>query len=303
MASATMIFAAFLILYWRDDNMIKINNMIKKYDNFTLESSLEIPEGQITGLVGRNGSGKTTAFKAILGLIDLDGGDIEVMGKSPKDLTLDDKQKIGVSLSDSGFSEYLTVNDIIPIMSSLYREFDRDYFLNQVARFRIPSDKKIKEFSTGMKAQLKMIIALSHKAKLLVLDEPTSGLDVVARDEILEMLRDFMASDETRSILISSHISSDLETLCDDIYMINEGKIVLHDDTDRMLSNYAVIKVDHLQYETLDKEHLLRVKKEDFGYSCLTDQKKFYVENYPKYVIENGHIDEIIAMMIKGEAL
>ncbi len=152
-----------------------------------------------------------------------------------------------------------------------------------------------------MKAKLKMLIAISHNAKLLILDEPTSGLDVIARDELLEMLREFMEEEEERSVLISSHISSDLETLCDDIYMINDGKIIMHEDTDVLLSNYALLKTDQEQFKKLDKQFIIRTKKESYGYSCLTNQKQYYIENNPKIAVEKGTIDNVIAMMIRGE--
>lgn len=135
------------------------------------------------------------------------------------------------------------------------------------------------------------------------MDEPTAGLDVIARDELLDLLRSFMEQDEERSILISSHISSDLESLCDDLYMIHDGKIVLHEDTDVLLSDYALLKVNAEQYETLEKQYILKVKKESFGYCCLTDQKQFYLDNYPQIVIENGTIDNVITMMIRGAAI
>ena len=153
-----------------------------------------------------------------------------------------------------------------------------------------------------MKAKLKIIIALSHDARFLILDEPTAGLDVIARDEILEMLREYM-EDESRAILISSHISSDLEGLCDDIYMIHEGEILLHEDTDVLLDEYAVIKLNEDQYNSIDKQYLMRVSKEKYGYCCLTNQKRFYQENYPGVVIEKSGIDDMILMMEKGEAL
>ena len=126
-------------------------------------------------------------------------------------------------------------------------------------------------------------------------------MDVIARDELLELLREFMEKDEDRAILISSHISSDLETLCDDLYMIHDGKIILHEDTDVLLGDYALLKLDDTQYHTLDKQYLLRSKKEPFGYSCLTDQKQYYIENYPNITIEKGTIDAVITMMIRGE--
>lgn len=182
----------------------------------------------------------------------------------------------------------------------MYTKFDKSFFIEQVQRFQLPLDKRIKDFSTGMKAKLKVLVAISHNAKLLVLDEPTAGLDVIARDELLEMLREFMEKDEERSILISSHISSDLETLCDDLYMIHDGKIILHEDTDVLLSHYALLKVDNQQYDELDKQFILCSKKEVYGYSCLTNQKQYFMENYPKIAIEKGTVDEVITMMIRG---
>ena len=157
------------------------------------------------------------------------------------------------------------------------------------------------EFSTGMKAKLKVLTAITHKATLLILDEPTAGLDVGAREDILDMLREYMEEDENRSILISSHISSDLENLCDDIYLMNDGKIVLHEETDVLLNNYALIKVNNEQFSKIEKEHILYKKKEEYGYSILTNERQFYQENYPDIIIEKGNIDDLILMEMRGE--
>lgn len=281
--------------------MLKIENLQKNYDQFNLDCSLEVLPGRVTGLIGQNGAGKSTTFKSILGLISTDGGKIEMFGKNIKKLTVKEKQKIGVVLSDSGFSGYLSIKDIVPVLDNLYDNFNRTFFLEQCRHFGLPMDKRIKEFSTGMKAKLKVIVAITHEASLLVLDEPTAGLDVVARDELLDILREFMEKDQNNSILISSHISSDLESLCDDFYMIHDGKIVIHEETDVLLSDYAVLKVDENQFAQLDKQYIINMKKETFGYRCLTNQKQFYLENYPSIVIEKGNIDELIMMMIRGE--
>ena len=280
--------------------MLKVEHLKKQYDNFSLDCSLELMPGCVTGLIGQNGAGKSTTFKAILGLISTDGGNITILGKDIKDFTAKDKEDLGVVLSDSGFSGYLKIKDIIPILQNMYTKFDTSFFMEQVQRFQLPMNKQIKDFSTGMKAKFEVLVAISHNAKLLILDEPTAGLDVIARDELLEMLREFMEKDEERSILISSHISSDLESLCDTLYMIHDGKIILHEDTDVLLSDYALLKVDAEQYRELDKQFILRTKKEAYGYSCLTNQKQYYMENYPKIVIEKGTIDEVITMMIRG---
>lgn len=280
--------------------MLKIEHLKKTYDNFSLDCSMEVQPGCVTGLVGQNGAGKSTTFKAVLGLIKMDGGKVTILGKDIQEFSVKDRQKLGVVLSDSGFSGYLDVKDVISILGNLYETFDQSFFRKQAQKFGLPMNKKIKEFSTGMKAKLKVLAAISHKARLLILDEPTVGLDVVARDELLEGLRDFMEEEEGRSILISSHISSDLETLCDDLYMIHEGKIILHEDTDVLLSDYALLKVNESQYAALDKQHILRQKKESFGYCCLTNQRQYYLENYPKIAIEKGTVDEVITMMIRG---
>lgn len=278
--------------------MLKVEHLKKQYASFSLDCSLEVKPGYVTGLIGQNGAGKSTTFKAILGLIHYEGL-VEVFGRQT--LNEEDKQLLGVVLSDSGFSGYLTISDIIPILKHLYKSFDQTFFLRMVNQFELPKNKKIKEFSTGMKAKLKVIVAMSHQAKLLILDEPTAGLDVIARDELLDMMRDYMAEDDQRSIFISSHISSDLETICDDFYMIHNGHVIMHEDTDVLLSDYALLKVDLKQFEQLDKDYILKFKKESYGYSCLTNQKQYYKENYPDIVIENGHIDDVMTMMIRGE--
>ena len=281
--------------------MLKIKDLKKSYDLFQLDVSFEIPRGCITGLIGANGAGKSTIFKGILDLISIDGGTIEILGKNYKTLSNKEKEKLGIVLAESGFSGFLTVQDVAKILESMYSQFDKAMFFDCCKRYNLPLKKQIKEFSTGMKAKLKILTAISHKAEFLLLDEPTTGLDVLAREDLLFMLREYMEENENRTILISSHISTDLEGLCDDLYMIDNGKVVLHEDMDTLLGQYGLLKVSSEQYDTLDKNYLLRKKKESWGYSCLTNQKQFYLENYPSYTMEKGSIDEVITMMMKGE--
>lgn len=282
--------------------LLEMDHVKKSYKDFSLDCSLQVMEGRITGLIGANGAGKSTAFKAILNLIRTEGGTVRILGKNGQKLPSTDREHIGVVLAGSSFSGYLYLRDLPGIMKRLYRNFDEPRFLEQCRHFSLPMDKRIKELSTGMKAKLKVLLAMSYGADLLLLDEPTSGLDVVARDEILDLFREYMEK-EGRGILISSHISTDLENLCDDVYMIDHGRVILHEDTDILLDRYGVLKVSEETAKTLDKSYLLRRQKESFGYSFLTNQIEYYRENYPSLVQEKCSIDEVITMMVKGEAL
>ena len=279
--------------------MITMQNVRKTYGNFIFEMSMELPDGQILGLVGKNGAGKSTAIKLILGLCRADEGNIRVFGHESKELPETLRQEIGVSLAESGFSGELTVNDVKHILKKMYHSFE-NYFIKQSENLKLPMNKKIKEFSTGMKAKLRVLTAMTHHAKLLIMDEPTAGLDVEARNEILDMLRAYIAEDESRSILITSHISTDLESLCDELYLIHDGKLILHEATDAILEQYGILKVSEEQYRTLDQSSILKVQKENYGYACFTNDKKFYQENYPQIAVENGGIDELILMMTGG---
>lgn len=280
--------------------MIKVDGVKKKYKGFELDCSIEVKKGSVTALIGRNGAGKSTTFKAILGLIRLDEGRITIDGKDIKELSAKDRENVGVVLAEAGFSAELRVKDIVPIMAAMYSKFDKQDFIKKCEKFDIPMDKKLKEFSTGMKAKFKLLIAMSHGAKLLILDEPTAGLDVVVRDKLLDMLREYM-EDEECSILISSHISSDLEGLCDDVYLIEDGKILLHESIDMLMDEYGVLKVTKEQYDKLDKSCVLRTKQESYGYRVLSDNKQFYSENYPDITIEKCNLDQALTIMATGK--
>ena len=280
--------------------LLKLENVKKNYGDFSLDCSMEVKRGQVTGIIGSNGAGKSTTFKSILGLIFPDGGNIEMFGKNINDITIKDKEKIGVVLTEANVNEILKAKDLVPIMKAMYKSFSAEEYLGKCKQYKLPMDKPIKEYSTGMKAKLKVIIALSHDAELLILDEPTAGLDVIMRNELLDMLREYM-EDDKRGILISSHISTDLEGLCDDFYMISNGKIIIHEETDVLLSEYGVLKLTDDQYDTIDKQYVIATKREKFGYLCLTNQKDFYQENYPQIAIEKGNIDDFIIIMVQGD--
>ena len=281
--------------------MITLHNCQKNYKDFSLDLSLEIPSGRVTGLIGRNGAGKSTTIKAILGLIKPDGGEVRVLGKNPREFVASDKESLGVALSYSGLNEEFNVLSIIEILQKMYPQFNRASFLRFCELQQIPLKKPVRSFSTGMKAKLKVIIAITHNARLLVLDEPTAGLDVIARSEILDLLRYYLVEDEERSVLISSHISTDLEGFCDDVYLIDDGKLVLHEETDTILHQYGVLKVSSEQYDRIEKEYLLASRKEAFGYICLTKEKQYFLENYQDIVVENGSLDSVIILMLGRE--
>ena len=246
---------------------------VKTYNDFKLDCKLELKPGTITALIGRNGSGKTTLFKLYLGLIEDDD----------KHTNQVNKEEIGVVWNDSSFSLVLNVLEIKKILMYSYKHFDCDYFDSMISRFELDPKKPLKEYSTGMLSKLKIIIATSLHAKILLLDEPTSGLDVIARNEVLDLLRDYMEQNEEVSILISSHIASDLEGLCDEFYFIEKGEIILQEQD---LESYALLKgVD----ETVD----LSYASKKIGSTYLTNERQFYVENYPNLVIEKAHIDRV----------
>lgn len=286
----------------REDKFMTLilDGVQKKYKHFDLDIGMEVQTGFVTGLIGKNGAGKSTTFKTILGLTRPERGMITLDGKDVSKLTAKERQNIGVVLTDSGFSGYMTIRDIAAVMAAMYDAFDKENFLRQCEQFDLPLNQKIKEFSMGMRVKLKTLLAMSHDAKFLLLDEPTTGLDVVAREEILDMLREYMKQGD-RSILISSHISSDLEGLCDDIYLCDDGRIVLHEETDTLLDNYGVLKLREEQYQGLDTAHILAVKEGKYGYECLTDNKAYYLKKYPDYLVEKGSIDEVLTMMIRRD--
>lgn len=283
--------------------MIAAKNLKKNYERFSLDVDFEIPQGRITGFVGKNGAGKSTTIKLILGLIKPDGGEITLMGTKAHRLLAKEKENIGAALAESGFCPYLKISDIIKILKKAYPGFDENRFRNECMIMNLPFDKPLKEFSTGMKAKIKVLCALSHNAKLLIMDEPTAGLDVEARGAVLDMIRDYMAEDESRTVLITSHISSDLESICDDIYLINDGRVILHEDTDVILGEYGILKVDKEAYENIDKTYLEKSIETSYGYLCITKQKQYYKENYPQIVVENANIDELILMLTGGAKL
>lgn len=281
--------------------MIKCSNVTKQYSDFTMNVSCEIKQGLITGLIGRNGAGKSTLFKAMLGLIHIDSGEIRYSSQLMDEKHSINHEMIGCVLTDAFFNQYLSAKDIKGILKRTYQNFDEIFFDNFMIRYHIPINKRIKDLSTGMKASVKIACALSHHPQLLILDEPTNGLDVIARDEILDILRRFMEEDPTHSILMSSHIFSDLENLCDEIIMMHHGNVSLVESMDELENSYGVLKVSDNQYEVLDKNYLIASIPTSYGYQCITNHMQFYVENYPEVIIEKCSMDEVFTVLEKGK--
>ena len=219
-------------------NNIELQNVSKKYKDFELKNiSFNVPEGCIVGLIGENGAGKTTTIKSILNITNAEGI-VKIFGKKLKENEKKIKEEIGVVLDDSFLSEYLNSKQISSIMKEIYKNWDENKYMKLLKQFSLPTDKMIKNFSSGMKMKLKIATAISHNPKILILDEPTSGLDPVVRNEILDMFRKYIEEDETRSILLSTHITTDLEHISDYIVFIEKGKMVFNLPTSELLENY-----------------------------------------------------------------
>lgn len=276
--------------------MIEIENFVKQYRDFSFEISMSIPDGKVVGVIGKNGCGKSTTIKAILGLVKPTSGSVRVFGTEARSLAPADKEKIGVALSDSMFSTQLAVEDVIAILRAMYRDFDETFFREMCAKLNLPLKKQMKDFSTGMKAKVKVLSALSHKAGLLILDEPTSGLDVEARNEIVRTIKDYAASNRC-TILISSHISTDLEGLCDEFYLFSEGKIVLHESEESIANHYGTVQIPFELFEAIDATRISGHKKEMFGYACVTNDKDYFAQKYPELKVKSATIDDLIILL------
>ena len=280
---------------------IKVKNLNKKYEGFELKNiSFEIPEGSIVGLIGENGAGKTTTIKSILNIINSEG-EIQVLGKDIKQNENEIKSKLGVVLDDSFLSEYLTPKKINSIMKDFYNTWDKKLFEKYIKIFKLPENKMIKDFSSGMKMKLKIATAISHKPQILILDEPTSGLDPIVRNEILDIFRQFIAEDETRSILVSTHITTDLEHISDYIMFIKNGEITLNLPTSEILENYGIVKCDEKDFSKISKEDYEYYRKEKYQYEVLVKNKKMIKSKYGISTIDKASIEDIMLFYIKGE--
>lgn len=277
--------------------MLSVKNLKQHYPNFDLDVSFEVPHGEVVGLIGRNGAGKSTTFRAILNLFQPDAGELTLFDTPVSQLTSVQKQLIGTTFADSFFAENFTIQQIAKILNASYQNFNLNAFLQACQAQQLPLDKAYKQFSTGMKAKLKLLVAMSHQAQFLLLDEPTSGLDVVVRQSVLAMLQDYLDQDTSRSVLLSSHISTDLETLCDRIIVLDQGQIRMQATLDDIQTNYATLKLTTEQYDQVKTDHLLAAKPAPFGLLALTDQRQYYLENYPQLAIAPATLDDLLVVL------
>lgn len=283
------------------ENILEVKNLCKKYNGFELKNiNIELPKGMIMGLIGENGAGKSTTIKAILNVINRDSGEIKIFGLDNKENEKQIKEDIGVVLDDSFLSEYLNPTDINKIMKNIYKNWDEKLYFKYIEDFKLPKDKISKEYSSGMKMKLKIAVALSHHPKLLILDEPTSGLDPVARNEILDIFQDFI-QDEEKGVLVSSHITSDLEHIADYITFINDGEILLIKTRDELLENYGIVKCPEEEFKKLDKKDFVKYKKNRYEYDVLVENKYEFKKKYGVEIIDKPTIEEIMLIYIKGE--
>ncbi len=280
---------------------IELINVSKEYKDFKLDNiNFTVKEGTIVGLIGENGVGKTTTIKSILNMNNPKGS-IKVFGKDIKKYEKEVKEEIGTLLDDSYLSEYLTAKQINFIMKDMYKKWDENKYNSYLKEFKLPSNKLIKEFSSGMKMKLKIATILSHNPKLLILDEPTSGLDPIVRNEILDIFRKYIEEDESRSILISSHITTDLEHIADYIILIKDGKIIFNLPVTSLLEEYGILRCTEEEFKNIDEEDYINYKKEKYSYNVLINDKDKFKNKYNLKTIDKPTIEDIMLFYIKGD--
>ena len=279
--------------------VIEIENLRKEYAGFALQDlTLTIEEGTITGLVGANGAGKSTTLKLILNLIRRDAGTIRVFGLDNREREAEVKAQIGVVFDEPCFHEILSPRQISGYMGALYPTWDPAFFRSLLERFSLPRDKVVKEFSRGMKMKLSIAAAMAHHPRLLLLDEPTSGLDPLVRDEILDMFLDFL-QDERHSVVLSSHITSDLEKVADTIALIDKGRLLFHEEKDRLREQYVLVKGSTAQLEKLDRNQLIGVRTNEYGFEALARSRRQAALS--GLVVEPPTIEDIMLFYTRGE--
>lgn len=282
-------------------DVLTVKGLTKNYQDFTLDHvSFEIPQGSIVGLIGENGAGKSTIIKAVLGLIKKDDGEITLFGRQDGALNTKIKEQIGVVFDGSNFSGDLSPRKLNKVFKDIYRSWDEDLYISLLEKMAVPVHQKIKTFSKGMKMKLSLVAAFAHHPKLLILDEATSGLDPVMRDDILDMFLEFV-QDEENSILVSSHITSDLEKVADYIIFVHNGSVIFSKPKDELLENYGIIKCGDAAFERIEKEDRVACRKLDYEWQILVEDRNRIQKKYKDAMVIPATIDEIMLLYVKGE--
>lgn len=277
------------------ENCIEVKNITRTYPQFSLKNvTFSVPCGSVVGFIGENGAGKSTTIRAILGLLKKGEGSITVLGENADELSPATKEKIGVVFNGLSFPENLTVKQLDKVMRGIYKTWNSERFFGYMTKFELPLGKKFKSFSRGMVMRLSIAAALSHDTELLILDEPTSGLDPVMRSEILDIFLDFM-QDENHSILISTHITSDLEHIADYICFIHKGEIMFTEERNEMMERHRILKCTDEQLSAIDKADIIGVRKGRFQNEVLTTNAK----KYPDIPADAPTIEEIMVFYVK----
>lgn len=281
--------------------LIKVENIVKKYKTFTLDKiSFNLEGGHIYGFVGENGSGKSTTMKAIADLIKVDEGNIYINGKLNKELTSEERESIGFTLDEICLPANLKIQLINRILKNAFEKWDENKFFKYLKEFNIDENKRIHELSKGMKAKFNIIISLCHKANILILDEPMNGLDPIARDEFCTLLSDFINEEENNTILISSHIISDLEKICTDFIFIHEGKIILNEKKKILENEFLKLSISEEEFDSFDKFKIIRFKKIGENYDVLLQNNE---ENTKLTGVEKASAEDILIFLIKGKTV
>ena len=284
-------------------NALEIKNISKTYKNFKLDDiSFILPCGHIMGLIGENGAGKSTIINCILDIIEKDSGNISVLGQKNDKNNVSLKENIGVVLDASDVYDNYTVKQVENIMKDVYKQWNHEVYDYYIQKFALPLNKMIKDFSRGMKMKMAITIALSHQPKLLILDEATSGLDPIMRDEILDVFMEFV-QDENHAILLSSHISSDLEKIADYITFIHEGKLILSTSKDELIYEYGLMKCRNDEFDMIDKEDIIRYRIKTYEVEILVKDREKMAKKYPNCIVDPTKLDDIMMLYVKGEQI
>ncbi len=282
-------------------NAIEIEGLTKKFDGFTLDNiSFNVPRGSIMGFIGQNGAGKTTTIKAILNIIKADKGSIKILGEDHIKDEIDIKERISAVFDELPFHDDFTAKNLDIILGHIYENWDKTEYASLLDRFALPRNKKIGKFSKGMKMKLQIACALSHKAELLIMDEPTTGLDPVVRNEILDIFREYI-QDENHSILMSSHITGDLEKISDSVTFIDRGRLLISGYKDDILESHGIIKCGKEDYKKISSEDIISARLSDFGAEVMVSDKAECKDKYPKLVMDNATLEEIMLFYVNEE--